>query len=223
MRPASLLVAACLGASGLTGLAAQPLSQPPAALAEALQQRYDRIKDFSADFVHTYVGGVLKTRVTESGRVLVKKPGMMRWEYKTPEEKLFVSDGLKIYSYVPADKQVMVGSLPAEDRATTPILFLAGKGSLTRDFTVLPAEPPPGLPAGTQALKLTPKEAQADYDWLVLSVEPGTLRLRGLTTIDAQGGTSIFSFANLKENIGLADKTFEFKIPRGVDIVTASR
>lgn len=223
MRPASLLVAACLGASGLTGLAAQPPSQPPAALAEALQQRYDRIKDFSADFVHTYVGGVLKTRVTESGRVLVKKPGMMRWEYKTPEEKLFVSDGLKIYSYVPADKQVMVGSLPAEDRATTPILFLAGKGSLTRDFTVLPAEPPPGLPAGTQALKLTPKEAQADYDWLVLSVEPGTLRLRGLTTIDAQGGTSIFSFANLKENIGLADKTFEFKIPRGVDIVTASR
>src|SRR6266699_3593341 len=68
-------------------------------LARTLQNKYDRIKDFSSDFVHTYEGGVLRKKITERGRLLVKKPGRMRWEYTTPEQKLFVSDGLKMYSY----------------------------------------------------------------------------------------------------------------------------
>ncbi len=54
----------------------------------------------------------------------------------------------------------------------------------------------------------------------MLVVDPATLGIRGLVTVDAQGGTSSFSFTNLKENIGLADKDFAFKIPRGVDVVT---
>ena len=71
-------------------------------LAQALQQKYDGIKDFSADFVHSYQGGVLRKQITERGHLLVKKPGKMRWEYTSPEEKLFVSDGVKMYSYHPA-------------------------------------------------------------------------------------------------------------------------
>ena len=79
---------------------------------------------------------------------------------------------------------------------------------------------PPGLPAGSRALKLLPKSRQPDYDWLVLAVDPATLVIRGLMTVDAQGGTSTFSFTNMKENVGLADNQFVFKIPRGVDVVT---
>src|ERR1035437_2531664 len=59
-------------------------------LAQALQKKYDGIKDFSADFVHVYQGGVLRKRVTERGHLLIKKPGKMRWEYQSPEPKLFV-------------------------------------------------------------------------------------------------------------------------------------
>src|SRR2546421_2142820 len=102
-------------------------------LAQALQKKYDGIKDFSADFVHAYEGGVLHKQLTERGRLFIKKPGKMRWEYTSPEEKLFVSDGVKMYSYLPLDKQVIVSSIPREDEATTPTLFLAGKGNLTRD------------------------------------------------------------------------------------------
>src|SRR5689334_21044432 len=91
-------------------------------LAQALQRKYDTIKDFSADFVQTYRGGVLNKEVTERGLLLIKKPGKMRWEYRSPENKLYVSDGVKMYFYVPADKQVTVDSVPAEDQATTPIL-----------------------------------------------------------------------------------------------------
>jgi outer membrane lipoprotein carrier protein len=191
-------------------------------LAAALQKRYDSIKDFSADFVHAYEGGVLRKQIVERGKLLIKKPGKMRWEYTAPEQKLFVSDGVKLYSYIPQDKQVIVSSVPAADDATTPTLFLAGKGNLTRDFTAALVPLPAGMPAGTRALKLVPKMPQRDYEWLTLVVDPVTLTIRGLVTTDAQGGTSSFSFTNMKENIGSADKDFAFKIPRGVDVVSAS-
>jgi outer membrane lipoprotein carrier protein len=211
----------------LTLLLALISAEAPAAdqtapeLAAALQKKIDGVKDFSTDFTHTYEGGVLRKQITERGRLLVKKPGKMRWDYTTPEQKQFVSDGVKMYSYIPQDKQVIVASVPPDDAATTPALFLAGKGSIIRDFTASLVDAPPGMPAGTRGLKLVPKTHQQDYDWLILVVDPGTLAIRGLQTMDGQGGKSSFSFANLKENVALADKDFAFKIPRGVDVVSA--
>jgi outer membrane lipoprotein carrier protein len=204
-------------------VAATPLrgAEPSAAeLAQSLQRKYDTVRDFSTDFVHTYKSGALRKQLTEKGRLIIKKPGKMRWTYTSPEEKVFVSDGTKIYSYIPQDKQVIVSTVPREDTASAPALFLAGKGNLIRDFTSSLAEVPSGFPPGTKALKLIPKTPQPDYDWLILLVDPGTLALRGLVATDAQGGTSTFSFANLKENVGLADKEFQFQMPRGVDVVT---
>ena len=189
-------------------------------LAQALQRKYDGIKDFSAEFTHTYRGGVLKKEIVEKGRLLVKKPGKMRWQYTAPEQKLFVSDGVKMYSYIPQDKQVIVTSIPPDDQITTPTMFLVGKGNLARDFAASIVEPPAGAPAGTRALKLVPRKPQREYDWLLLEVAPQTLQLRGLVTSDAQGGQSSFSFTNLKENTDVADKEFAFTIPRGVDVVT---
>jgi outer membrane lipoprotein-sorting protein len=112
--------------------------------------------------------------------------------------------------------------VPPDDEAPTPTLFLAGTGNLTRDFTPSLVDAPAGMPAGSRALKLVPKAKQRDYDWLVLALDPGSLAIRGLLTMDAQGGMSTFFFTNLKENVGLADKEFAFKIPRGVDVVSAS-
>jgi outer membrane lipoprotein carrier protein len=193
-----------------------------AELAAALQKKYDTIRDFSADFVHAYEGGALRKQITERGHLLIKKPGKMRWDYAPPDQKQFVSDGVKMYSYIPQDKQVIVSNVPPDEEASTPALFLAGKGNLTRDFVPSIVDVPKGMPAGSRALKLVPKAKQRDYDWLVLVVDPATLDLRGLVTIDAQGGVSTFSFNNLKVNTNPADKEFAFKIPRGVDVVSAT-
>ena len=215
------LLAAALAAVPATRGRAAALTA--AEIAEALQHRYDGVKDFSSDFVQAYQSGALKKQMTpERGHLLIKKPGRMRWEYTSPEHKLFVSDGLKMYSYIEGDKQVFVTAVSPDDEASSPSLFLAGKGNLTRDFTVSLVEPFPGMPAGTLALKLIPRKPQPDYDWLVLEVEAGTYHLRGLVTPDSQGGISTFTFPNLKENVGLADTSFEFKPPRGVDVVTDS-
>lgn len=218
------LAAVIVFSTGLIPAARTSPAVDPSApeLALALQRKYDAIRDFSTEFTHTYDGGVLRKQITERGHLLIKKPGKMRWEYQQPEEKVFVSDGVKMYSYIPQDKQVIVASIAPSDEAATPTLFLAGKGNLTRDFTPSLVGVPAGMRTGSRALKLVPRSPQREYDWLVLVVDAGTLSLRALVTVDAQGGKSSFSFQNLKENVGLADKDFAFKIPRGVDVVTAS-
>lgn len=200
---------------------AAPRGQAPSAdaVARDLQQKYDRVADFSADFVHSYRGGVLKQQATERGRLLVKKPGKMRWEYTAPERKLFVSDGRKIYSYIPQDKQVVVSTMPQDAEAPTPALFLTGKGNITRDFTVA-FDTIADAPAGSVALKLIPRRREPEYESLTLVVEQQSMRLRMLITVDAQGGRSAFTFSNLKENIGVADNQFVFQMPRNVDVVT---
>ena len=213
---------AALASTSLLALASAQTraDESPQQLAAAVQRKYDTIKDFSTDFVHKYRGGVLRKEITERGRLLVKKPGKMRWEYTAPEEKLFVSDGMKMYSYIPLDKQVTVHRVPPDDQVSTPTMFLSGKGNLARDFTASLVAASSGARAGTRGLKLVPRTAQPDYDWLTLEVAPDTLELRGLVTADAQGGVSSFSFTNLKENTGLADRPFTFRIPQGVDVVT---
>jgi outer membrane lipoprotein carrier protein len=194
---------------------AQPASAE--AVARDLQKKYDRIADFSADFVHTYRGGVLKQQASESGHLLVKKPGKMRWDYTSPEKKTFVSDGHKLYSYIPKDKQVIVMTVPPNDEAPTPALFLTGKGNIERDFSAA-FDKVAEAPSGAIVLKLTPKKREPEFDWLTLVLEPGSLKLAMMITVDAQGGRSVFSFTNLKENLGISDNEFVFKMPRGVDV-----
>jgi outer membrane lipoprotein carrier protein len=210
----------CRGIGLILALSFTVSAQSPSAdvVARDLQKKYDRVTDFSADFVHSYRGGVLKQQTTERGRMMVKKPGKMRWDYTAPEKKTFVSDGHKMYSYLPKDRQVIVGTVPVQDQAATPVLFLTGKGNIARDYAVT-FDKVPEAPAGSIALRLTPKKREAEYDWLTLVVEPQTLNLQMLITVDPQGGRSAFTFTNLKENVGLADNLFVFKMPRNVDVV----
>jgi outer membrane lipoprotein carrier protein len=215
--PGALLLAVAFGSAAST----QAPAPPAAEVAAALQQKYDAVRDFSADFVQEAESGVLRRKLVEQGTVLVKKPGRMRWIYKQPEEKVFVSDGRNMYMHIPADKQVIVSPVPAEDEATTAVLFLTGKGNLPRDFTVTYTD---GGTPDTYSLKLQPKLSQRDYDWLQLVVDRTTLQIRVLTAADKQGTRSTFRFSNFKENVGLADKIFAFSIPRGADVTyTGSR
>lgn len=211
---------AALAAALLFAVVAVPTTaqqqQTAEQVAAALQAKYDKIRDFTADFVQQYESGVLKRKLSERGKVQVKKPGRMRWDYTEPEKKVFVSDGSQIYLHIPADNQVTVSPVPKQDEATTAVLFLVGKGNLTRDFNVAFSPQPP---AGTYALRLDPKLPERDYDWLEIVVDQVSLQIRSLKAADRQGGQSTFHFSNFKENVGLSDKTFAFSIPRGADVI----
>jgi outer membrane lipoprotein carrier protein len=195
----------------------QPSTADPNALAQRLQARYQGVRDFSADFTQTYRGGVLKTQTSERGTVVVKKPGRMKWVYTRPERKEFISDGRKIYWYLPEDKQVTISDVPEGNQASTPALFLSGRGDIARDFTASATQT---AIAGAVGLKLVPRRAEPDYDFLVVALDAESLQIRALSTRDRQGGDSTLTFTNMKENRGVSDKEFVFRPPRGVKVIT---
>jgi outer membrane lipoprotein carrier protein len=191
----------------------------PQALASKVQQRYNGIRDFEGDFVQSYEGGVLRTKTTERGTLKIKRPGKIRFTYTKPERKEFVSDGVRLYTHLVADKQVIVSAAPSAEDGDVPAMFLAGRSDLARDytpsFTALPGAAP-----GLLTLKLVPKGRDSEFESLGIGVDQKTLQIQFLTATDKQGGRSSFIFSNLKENRGLSDKEFEFRVPRGVDVVT---
>ena len=202
--PALLLAGSTLAArAAAIPATAQESRESAQEVAAALQKKYNSVRDFTADFVHDSEGGVLRKKQSESGTVQVKKPGKMRWDYKTPEPKLFVSDGRRIYLHVPADNQVIISPVPDEDQATTRRLFLVGKGNLTRDFTVTFV--PGGRRRHLWRCACSPLP-ERDYDWLQVVVDRRTLQIRSLSAAESQGGRSTFQFSNFKENVGLSDK-----------------
>src|SRR6188474_2479470 len=214
MGSMKVLVAAALALASVWTLEAQ--NADPVALAAKVQQRYNGIKDIQGDFVQTYVGGVLRTKTTESGKVAIKRPGKMRFTYTKPEKKEFVSDGARLYAHMVADKQVIVSPAPGPDQGDIPAMFLAGQSDLARDYT--PSFTPlPGAAPGLLTLKLVPRKKGEEYESIGIGVDPKTLQIQFLTAVDTQGGRSSFAFTNLKENLRMSDKQFEFRIPRGVD------
>jgi outer membrane lipoprotein carrier protein len=216
-----------MGSMGLTsgfltflvaiGLVTQ--SESPAALAAKIQQRYNGIKDFQGDFVQSYEGGVLRTRTTERGTLAIKRPGRIRFTYTKPERKEFVSDGTRLYTHLVADKQVIVSPAPTAEDGDVPAMFLAGQSDLGRDY-VASFTKLPGAAPGLVTLQLVPRNKQSEYESIGIGVDPQSLQIQFLSAVDKQGGRSSFTFTNLKENRGLSDKEFEFRIPRGVDVVT---
>ena len=204
---------------GLAAAAARAAPEPEA-LARALQRKYDTVRDFSTEFVHSYQGGVLRKTVTERGRLLVKKPGMMRWAYSGDEEKVFVSDGRKTVLVHPGRQAGVRGPVPPGRPGVHARVVPRRQGSAAARLRHHRRRVPPGAPTGSAALKLVPKRSDGDYEWLALVVDEPSLQLRMLVAGDKQGGQSTFTFTNMKENVGLSDAEFTFKIPRGVDVVT---
>jgi outer membrane lipoprotein carrier protein len=208
----TLLLLVLVGAAPAPQQSASPAAQEVAA---SLQRKYDAIKDFSTEFVHRHEGGVLRRVREERGTLQVKKPGKMRWEYEGAERKLFVSDGVRMYQYLPEEKRVTVSSVPEIDDSG--VLFLAGRGSLTRDFNVSFGD----STADTWTLRLEPKTPQANYQWLEITAARQSYELRSFTVGEKEGGRSTFTFRNFRENPGLPDSRFEFSIPKGVEVTSA--
>ncbi len=183
----------------------------------AIQGRYAAVESIRADFTQTYHAPGMDQ--TESGIVTMKKPGLMRWEYTTPEVKLFIADGRDTYLYTPEDRQVLVRRFTLDDLRSTPIQLLLGQGDMRRNYDVS-REPDAGATAaGVIRLRLTPRAGSSDYAYVVLECAEGSYDLRGIVIHESTGNTSEFQFANLKTNVNVDPQQFRFKIPKGVEVV----
>ena len=201
--------------AGVIGGHAAPSSPSPTAqdVARRLEQHQRPVGDLTARFVQTYRSGLIGREIVERGVVSIKQPGRMRWEYREPEKKTFVSDGRTFYFYVPADRQVIVRD-QAGDRSV-PALLLSGQGDLLEQFEAGMEIGPPGL----TRLRLVPRKPDPEIQKVFVDVDDET-RIRSIHVFDAQGNLSRFDFAEMRENVGLKDRLFRFEIPHGVEVVT---
>ncbi len=183
-----------------------------------IQKKYDTLESFSATFTQTLINKTLNQIREEGGVLYMKRDGMMRWEYQYPEEKLFISDGKTIYWYLTEEKMVQTMKLSDIEGEQTPVLFLAGKGNLKRDFVIEPLPPGSTPPEGMYQLVLTPRSEGESYQKLILEVDTQTYQVRKMVLLDLIGNISEYSFSNIKENLKLSESFFQFKIPKGVEI-----
>jgi outer membrane lipoprotein carrier protein len=187
-----------------------------AALA-GLQRRYAAVTCVRADFKQTYRAPAVDQ--TESGTLIMKRPGLMRWEYLQPEVKLFVADGRDTYLYTPADRQVLVQRFTAADLRSTPLQLLLGQGDIRQSFDVSWEPDAQPAAAGALLLRLTPRAAGADYAHVTIECDGRSFDLRRIVIHERTGNASEFVFSNVQINVKVDNRQFQFKIPKGVEVV----
>lgn len=207
----------------IPGLALGQTPQVPenlSRLVDRLQRKYQRMTTLSADFTQIYSSTREKSR-RESGRLILKKPGKMRWDYTSPETKLYISDGKVIHEYVPSERMATRTKVKEASDMRAPFMFLLGRGNLRRDFRRIEIVNEAPANAGNLILRLTPKRA-TEFRLLLLEIEPESLRIDRLTFVDSDGGRSDFIFSNVRENVAISDAEFAFRPPAGVQVIDGS-
>ena len=190
-----------------------------------LQARYEKTKDLQADFTQKTTIEGFERPMTSSGKVYIKKPGRLRWNYLDPSAEDIYVQGDDVKVYVPEHKQVLVGKLTHMAASRAPLELLQGAANLDASFE---AEPTPGKSRGVGGIRLVtlvPKshdaEAHGTVQRIVVEVFPKTYFIRSLSLHEVSGNVSNFEFSSLQSNMGLDDDLFVPKFPPDVEVVKA--
>ncbi len=189
-------------------------------LASKVDQRYDHMHTLQARFTETYTGAGMSR--TESGTLLLKKPGRMRWDYDQPRPKLFLSDGQTAWFYVPGERQARRTPVKQLDDLRSPLRYLLGKTKLEKELEGLSLAPDqkPVNPSDV-VLRGVPKGMRDRVAETLLEVVPDGLIVR-IVVEDLDGSITEFRFLQQKENVELADQQFRFTPPPGVEVVAGT-
>jgi outer membrane lipoprotein carrier protein len=186
-------------------------------LARSVDEHYNHLRSLQSDFTEIYRGDGPER--VEAGTLWLKKPRKMRWEYRSPKEKLFISDGKVVWFYLPAERQLRKTTLRELDDLRSPLAFLLGKTKLENELQglskVVDQSP---LDAGNTLLRGVPQGMAGQATEVQLEITPSDEIVRIVLT-EADGATTEFRFAGWKENSELRDSRFQFTPPPGVETV----
>jgi outer membrane lipoprotein carrier protein len=186
-------------------------------IAQAVDNHYNHLRTLQAEFTETYRGAGIER--SESGSLWLKKPGKMRWEYRSPKEKLFLSDGKDAWFYLPGDRQVRRTSMKKLDDLRSPLAFLLGKTRLEKELDGLSAAPDVApLTAGNTVLRGVPKGMTDRVNQVLLEITPD-YRIARIQFEEADESVTEYRFSDQREDAEIADQRFRFAPPPGVEIV----
>ena len=207
------------------GLATTILSATPApdvhAIAQAVDERYNHLHTLQAEFTEIYRGA--GTERTESGILWLKKPGKMRWEYRSPRDKLFLSDGKNAWFYVPGERQVRRSAVQRLDDLRSPLAFLLGKTKLEKELQGLslvadsvPDLAPPA--AGDVVLRGVPRSLAGRVSQVFVEITPEHW-ISKILIQEVDGSVTEYRFNSQRENVAVSDQQFRFAVPDGVEVI----
>jgi outer membrane lipoprotein carrier protein len=184
-----------------------------------VQRRYDRTTHLHAHFKQeTRVQGFDQPQ-TGAGQVWILKPGMMRWDYTTPERQTIIANGDTLWIYMPADRQAIRDQVNESLGTRTPALFLAGEARLTELFMIGEASTQGSGEGGVLQLNLTPKVGALPYTQVQLGIDPVSYLVRQVRLIDPVGNMTTMWFTDLDTEGAVAPSLFQFQVPPGVDVI----
>ena len=202
---------------------AQDSGSTAKALVRLLEEHYRHPQTLRAVFLERYSEGQKQARV-ESGNVYFRRPGQMRWEYDSPEKKLFLVDGKTSWFYVPYDHTVTKSPAKESSDWRTPLALLTGKADLTRMCSRIDRISQTGIPIGHSVLRCLPKEPKSVSEgrentevFLEMDTTSGEL---ARIEVRQPGGIELeFRFGNWQTDVTLPDDMFRFQVPVGVAVV----
>ena len=195
------------------------------ALAAAVDEHYNHLRTLQAEFTEVYRGSGMER--TESGTLWLakggrKKPGKMRWEYRSPKEKLFVSDGKDAWFYVPGDRQARRTDARKLDDVRSPLAFLLGKSKLEKELQGLSLAPDVApLTAGDVVLRGVPQALAGRVSEILLEVTSEHTIVRILID-EVDGAVTEYRFSGETENQAISESRFHFTPPQGAETVESS-
>jgi len=203
-------------------LTAHGLSEDVHSIAQAVDEHYNHLLTLEAEFTEVYRGSGMER--TESGTLWLakggmKKPGKMRWEYRSPREKLFVSVGKDAWFYVPGDRQARRTDARKLDDIRSPLAFLLGKSKLEKELRGLSLAPDVAAVAdGDVVLRGVPQALAERVSEILLEVTPEH-RIVRIVMNEVDGSVTEYRFSELKEDEAIAEGRFRFIPPAGTETV----
>ncbi len=213
----ALVILAVVFPASRRAIAAGRLAVDVKSVAAAVDAHYNHLRTLEAQFTEVYRGSGMDR--TESGTLWLKKPGKMRWEYRSPREKLFVSDGRDAWFYVPDDRQARRTAAKKLEDVRSPLAFLLGKTKLEKELRGLSLAPDV-TPLSPQdvVLRGVPQGLADRIGEIVLEITPDH-QIARIFIQDVDGAATEYRFTEQKEDVAVADKRFEFKPPAGTETV----
>ena len=190
-------------------------SMPPLdTILKELEKRYTA-SQFSADFLQESTIKSMEITDFASGRLYVRYPGMMRWEYEKPEPQVIITDGQKLWIFRPLDNQVMTGNAPVFFRDGKGASFLSDIRLVRQKFTITLHSPKGEY---LYELRMVPREKTLNISQISLYVVPHTFTISRIVTQDDYGDDTRIDIVNTQFNVELDPALFKFDIPKGADV-----
>ena len=187
------------------------------AVAAGVDAHYNHLHSLEAEFTEVYRGSGMDR--TESGTLWLKKPGKMRWEYRSPKDKLFVSNGKDAWFYVPEDRQARKTDSKKLEDIRSPLAFLLGKTKLEKELQGLSLAPDiTPLQPGNVVLRGVPRALADRVSEILLEISPGN-QIARIIIQEVDGAITEYRFDDIKEGVAIADTRFQFKPPEGTETV----